>query len=95
MMATALASPTPLYAMRSASDFLPSVLRLSLQSCSTSFISSTAVILGVPEPMSMASSSALVSAAAPCAMSFSRGRSSKAQSVMRILPSIVMRRNSC
>jgi hypothetical protein len=44
----------------------------------TLFINSTADSFGVPEPMSIANNSALVSAPAPFAIIFSRGLSSSA-----------------
>ena len=83
-MVTAFAGPSPLYLppVSSAIVFLPSVLRLLLQSFITRFISPTAVSSVEPLPMSIASSSAFVNAAAPSVISFSRGRSSSAQSVM-------------
>ena len=84
----AFASPMPLYSHSSRIDFLPSVFRLLLQSFSTCLISSTAVSFVEPEPMRMASSSALLSACAPFCISFSRGRSSSAHWVMLSFPAL-------
>ena len=81
-MLTALASPMPLYSHSWCMDRFPRVLRLLLQSLSSRFISSTAVSRVLPEPMRMASSSALERASAPSDMSFSRGRSSSAHWLM-------------
>ena len=90
----ALAGPMPLYLSKSLMDSFPSVLRLLLQSPSTCFIRSTAVWCALPEPIKMASSSALDSHSAPSRSKRSRGRSSSAQSLMFSLPLLICRTSS-
>ena len=79
-MVMALAGPMPLYAVSSRMDIFPRVLRLLEQSFIILFMRATALSSVEPEPMSMASSSALERHSAPKACSFSLGRSSSAHS---------------
>lgn len=80
MIVIAFASPMPLYCISSCSDILPKVLRLLSQALSMRCMSATALSFVLPEPMSIASSSASDSVSAPLSRSFSRGRSASDQS---------------
>ena len=81
-MVIALAGPTPLYCSNWRMLSFPSVFRLLLQSPSTHFIRSTALSFGVPLPIRMPKSSALLKAEGPSRSNFSRGRSSSAHFAM-------------
>jgi len=80
----ALASPIPLNFKRSLIDNLPIAKRSLFTEAKTRLDKSTADSFLDPEPIIMASNSALVSAALPFTKSFSLGRSSSAQDEIAI-----------
>jgi hypothetical protein len=75
MIVMALAGPIPLMVQRSFILSLASWFRSLLASWSMSLARSTALLLRVPLPSNMPSSSALLSVSRPLAASFSRGLS--------------------